>query len=144
MRGLRLTRGRGVPRAGEALYWAGPVTRTRQVAAVTRSMMVVPASAGGVLSAGGGSNSTLANALLTAQLMFCGIVSVARMNAGADAVATTTPTTSPSSLTSGPPQFPGCIGTLICKKLASPCKPDNALTVPFVYFGSVPSKSGVG
>ena len=39
--------------------------------------MVMSASAVGVLSAAGGSKSTLANALLTAQLMFCGMVSVA-------------------------------------------------------------------
>ena len=104
--GSRLTRVRGVPLAGEALYCAGPVTRTRQVAAVTRSMTIVSTSAGGMLSAGGGSNSTLANALLTAQLMFSGMQSVARMNAGAAAVETTTPTTSPSSLTSGPPELP--------------------------------------
>ena len=74
---LRLTRVRGVLFAGEAFYWAGPVTRTRQVASVTRSMMVVSASAVGVLSAAGGSNSTRANALLTAQLMFWGMESVA-------------------------------------------------------------------
>ena len=85
---------RGVPLAGEAFYCAGPVTRTRQVASSTRSMMSVR-SVGGVTSAGGGPNSTLANALLTAQLMFCEIESVARMNAGAAAVATTTPITSP-------------------------------------------------
>ena len=71
--------------AGEAVYCAGPVTRTRQVASCTRSMMS-SRSVAGATSADGGVNSTLANALLTAQLMFCGMESVARMHAGADAV----------------------------------------------------------
>ena len=96
---MRLTRVRGVPLAGEAFYCAGPVTRTRQVASCTRSMMS-SRSVGDVTSADGGVNRALANRLLTAQLMFWGMESVARMNAGAAAVGTTTPTTSPSSLTS--------------------------------------------
>ena len=57
---LRLTRVRGVPLASVLVYCAGPVTRTRQVAAVTRSMTVVSACAVGVRSDGGGSKSTLA------------------------------------------------------------------------------------
>ena len=74
--GLRLTRVRGVPLAGEVVYCVGPVTRTRQVASVTRSMMSSRPVAGAT-SADGGVNSTLANALLTAQLMFWGMESVA-------------------------------------------------------------------
>ncbi len=53
---------RGVPFAGEALYCAGPVTRTRQVASVTR-LMTVSLSLAGLTSADGGSNSTLARSL---------------------------------------------------------------------------------
>ena len=107
MWGVTAQAGARRPTRGALVYCAGPVTRTRQVAAVTRSMTVVSAPAVGVRLVGGGSKSTLANALLTAQLIFCGMESVARMNAGAAAVATTTPITSPSSLTSAPPEFPG-------------------------------------
>jgi len=64
---MRLARMCGVPFPSEAVYCAGPVTRTRQVASVTRSMMSSRPVAGAT-SADGGVNSTLANALLTAQL----------------------------------------------------------------------------
>ena len=49
-----------------ARYCAGPVTSTRQVASVTD-----------MTSSDGGANNALANTLLTAQLMFWGIESVA-------------------------------------------------------------------
>jgi hypothetical protein len=49
-------------------------------------MTVVSESTVGVRSDGGGSKSTLANAVLTAQLIFCGMESVARIHAGAAAL----------------------------------------------------------
>ena len=54
-----------------------------------------------------------ANSVRTAKLMFCGRAPAARRKAAGDTELTTTPTASPWSLTNGPPEFPGCTGTVI-------------------------------
>ena len=59
-----------------ARYCAGPVTSTRQVASVTRPI-TSSESVTDLTSSDGGANNALANTLLTAQLMFWGIESVA-------------------------------------------------------------------
>ena len=54
------------------------------------------------------------------------------------AVAVTIPTTYPLLLTSGPPELPGCKGTLIWRRDDSPPIPVKELIVPLVNFGSDP------
>ena len=84
-------------------------TNTRQVASITRSITAFRSSPAERSAISGRCfwNSAIAYCPLTAQLMFCGRIQVSPRDKGGFAIATTTPTTSPFSFTSGPPELPG-------------------------------------
>ena len=81
---------------------------------------------------------------LIAKLMFCAMISLWRRSALPLIVETISPLTSPRAFESGPPLFPGWIGTEICIRCRSSFMPERALMVPSLYFASLLSKPASG
>ena len=69
-----------------------------------------------------------------AKLTFWGMSPVSLAVTMASSFETTTPTTCPSPLTTGPPELPGCTGAEICITRLSPPRPRCEVTEPRVTF----------